>query len=73
MMKDFGEALPVADIRIGRKQHLRVLGFAESYVGLPLVELRGRCREFDGCLRLTVDQAEMLSRALAAAAAKARK
>ena len=66
---DFRKDLPIADVRIGATQAMRIYGFNAADMGLPLVEVR--FTYWDN-LHLTVDQAEAIAAGLLAAAAKAR-
>jgi hypothetical protein len=68
-MVDFRTSLPVADVRIGPKEHLRI--YADFEMTPPLVEVEFRVRDGD-VLNLTADQAETIGRGLLQAAAKAR-
>lgn len=66
---DFRKDLPVADVRIGKAQHMRVYAFNAEDMGIPLVEVR--FTYWDN-IHLTVDQAEAIAAGLLKAAAKAR-
>lgn len=71
MTVDFLQDLPVADIRIGRNQHMRIYGATAAEIGLPLVEVRLFRDGSNDSLHLTVAQAEAIVDGLIKAAAKA--
>ena len=70
MTSDFVNELPVADVHIGPRSHLRLYGFSD--IEPRLVEIRMRFHGSDGVLNLTVEQAETLAAGLLKAVAKAR-
>jgi hypothetical protein len=70
-MSDFMNELPVADIRIGRTQYLRIYGYAD--IEPRLVELRINWRDEEQVLRLTTAQAEQIAAGLTKAVTKALK
>jgi hypothetical protein len=65
---DFTKELPVADIRIGARSHLRIYGFND--IAPALIELRGE--HLIRPLHLTVQQAEDIAIGLIDAVARAR-
>lgn len=65
---DFRKDLPIASVRLGPKDDLRVYAFTAEDLGVPMVEVRGG---FDQHLYLTVEQAWAISAALATAAVRA--
>jgi hypothetical protein len=69
-MFDLRDELPLADIRIGATQYLRIYGFAD--IEPRLVEIRIHRHGEDQVLRLTAEQADKIAAGLARAAAKAR-
>lgn len=62
--------LPVTDVDIGKRQHVRIYGHNDLQPAL--IEMKFRCREVDGTLNLTCAQAEAIAAGLVAAAPKAR-
>lgn len=70
-MSDFRKDLPVANIRIGKANEMRIYGFNAADMGVPLVQVRCGAL-FYGDLHLTVEQADAIATGLSLAVAKAR-
>jgi hypothetical protein len=68
-MADFRIELPIADIQIGNRQHLRIYGFAD--ITPPLVELRLFRHGCEEVIYLTVEQAHGVAAGIATAADRA--
>ena len=68
-MEDFRIELPTADILIGKRQRVRIYGFAD--ITPPLVELRLFHHGCEEVTRLTVAQAREIAAGIAAAADRA--
>jgi hypothetical protein len=65
-MEDFRIELPTADVPIGKRQHVRIYGFAD--ITPPMVELRLLHHGCEEVIRLTVAQAREIAAGIAAAA-----
>lgn len=66
-----GREEPVADIRIGPNNHMRIYGEPKETLGIPLVEIRAGAI-FGESLHLKIEQAEAIAAGLTKAVAKAR-